>query len=91
MGLEFTLKIYILEIQIRRHARAEGNDRSFLAARQDLIHYHIHRMPEPLRLSPGTIKPEQLAVYYDSARNIPGFIPSPDVPQIPHTKRYFST
>ena len=66
------------EIQIRRHARQEGNERSFLSTRQELIHFHIHRMPEPLRLSPGSIKPEQLAIYDDYARNIPGFVPTSD-------------
>ena len=33
-------------------------------------------MPEPIRLTPGSIKQEQLQVYEEFSANIPGFIPT---------------
>lgn len=74
------------EIQIRRHARETGNDRAFLTGRQELIRYHMQNMPEQIRLTPGSIKPDSLAVYDDYARNIPGFLPNLDYKPLPRQR-----
>ena len=74
------------EIQIRRHARETGNDRAFLTGRQELIRYHMQNMPEQIRLTPGSVKAESLAVYDDYARNIPGFLPNLDYKPLPRQR-----
>lgn len=37
--------------------------------------YQAERMPEPIRLKVGGVTPQQMAVYEEFARNIPGFLP----------------
>ena len=58
------------EIELRRNARAEGRryfDSSVLA-------YQMERMPEPIRLKVGPVTPQQMNIYEELGRNIPGFI-----------------
>lgn len=37
--------------------------------------YQAERMPEQIRLKVGGVTPQQMAVYEEFARNIPGFLP----------------
>ena len=39
-----------------------------------------------LTLTPGSIKPDSLAVYDDYARNIPGFLPNLDYKPLPRQR-----
>lgn len=40
-----------------------------------LAKYQAERMPEQIRLKVGGVTPQQMAVYEEFARNIPGFLP----------------
>lgn len=40
--------------------------------------YQAERMPEQIRLKVGGVTPQQMAVYEEFARNIPGFLPLSD-------------
>ncbi|XP_035741230.1 CCR4-NOT transcription complex subunit 1-like isoform X2 [Vespa mandarinia] len=58
------------EIELRKIARQEG--RRYC---DPLAKYQAERMPEQIRLKVGGITPQQMAVYEEFARNIPGFLP----------------
>ena len=58
------------EIELRKIARSEG--RRYCDA---LAKYQAERMPEQIRLKVGGVTPQQMAVYEEFARNIPGFLP----------------
>ncbi|CAH1997116.1 unnamed protein product [Acanthoscelides obtectus] len=65
------------EYELRKMARQEG--RIFDCRRYcDAIAltYQAERMPEQIRLKVGGVAPNQMAVYEEFARNIPGFLPS---------------
>ncbi|KAG8039882.1 hypothetical protein G9C98_000611 [Cotesia typhae] len=58
------------EIELRKIARQEGR-RHF----DPVAKYQAERMPEQIRLKAGGVTPQQMAVYEEFARNIPGFLP----------------
>ncbi|XP_066592088.1 CCR4-NOT transcription complex subunit 1 isoform X2 [Prorops nasuta] len=58
------------EIDLRKIARQEGR-RYF----DPVAKYQADRMPEQIRLKAGGVTPQQMAVYEEFARNIPGFLP----------------
>lgn len=58
------------EIELRKLARQEG--RRYC---DPLAKYQAERMPEQIRLKIGGVTPQQMAVYEEFARNIPGFLP----------------
>lgn len=58
------------EIELRKIARQEG--RRYC---DHLAKYQAERMPEQIRLKIGGVTPQQMAVYEEFARNIPGFLP----------------
>lgn len=58
------------EIELRKIARQEG--RRYC---DPLAKYQAERMPEQIRLKIGGVTPQQMAVYEEFARNIPGFLP----------------
>lgn len=58
------------EIELRKIARQEG--RRYC---DPLAKYQAERMPEQIRLKVGGVTPQQMAVYEEFTRNIPGFLP----------------
>ena len=58
------------EVELRKLARQEG--RRYCDA---IVKYQAERMPEQIRLKVGGVTPQQMAVYEEFARNIPGFLP----------------
>lgn len=61
------------EFELRKIARQE-NRRYF----DPLVKYQSERMPEPIRLKMSGASLQQMAVYEEFARNIPGFQPLSD-------------
>lgn len=59
------------EFELRRHARGEGRR----YCDPVVLTYQAERMPEQIRLRVGGVTPQQVAVYDEFARNIPGFQP----------------
>ncbi|XP_044732731.1 CCR4-NOT transcription complex subunit 1 isoform X2 [Chrysoperla carnea] len=59
------------DFEIRQRSRAEGRRYCDPIA----LAYQAERMPEPIRLKVGGISPQQMTVYEEFARNIPGFLP----------------
>jgi len=64
-------KQLITEFERRKHARAEGRRYCDSA----VLTYQAERMPEQIRLKVGAVTQQQMAVYEEFARNIPGFQP----------------
>ncbi|XP_035217967.1 CCR4-NOT transcription complex subunit 1-like [Stegodyphus dumicola] len=60
------------EYEIRKHARSEGRRYCDPQA----LTYQAERMPEQIRLKVGGVTPQQMAVYEEFARMIPGFLPN---------------
>ncbi|XP_055951329.1 CCR4-NOT transcription complex subunit 1-like isoform X2 [Argiope bruennichi] len=60
------------EYEARKHARSEGRRYCDPVA----LTYQAERMPEQIRLKVGGVTPQQMAVYEEFARMIPGFLPS---------------
>ncbi|XP_064610278.1 CCR4-NOT transcription complex subunit 1-like isoform X2 [Liolophura sinensis] len=60
------------EIDLRKHARNEGRR----YCDPVVLTYQAERMPEQIRLKVGGVTPQQIAVYEEFARNIPGFLPT---------------
>ncbi|XP_063987616.1 CCR4-NOT transcription complex subunit 1 [Diachasmimorpha longicaudata] len=58
------------EMELRKLARQEG--RRYV---DPLVKYQAERIPEQIRLKTGGVTPQQMAVYEEFARNIPGFLP----------------
>ncbi|KAJ8667643.1 hypothetical protein QAD02_009306 [Eretmocerus hayati] len=58
------------EIELRKIARQEG--RRYC---DPLAKYQAERMPEQIRLKVGGVTAQQMTVYEEFARNIPGFLP----------------
>lgn len=58
------------EFELRKLARQEGR-RYF----DPLVKYQAERMPEQIRLKATGVTPQQMTVYEEFARNIPGFLP----------------
>jgi CCR4-NOT transcription complex subunit 1 len=58
-------------MDIRKLARAEG--RRYCDPL--VLTYQAERMPEQIRLKVGAVTQQQMAVYEEFARNIPGFQP----------------
>lgn len=58
------------EIELRKIARQEGR-RYF----DPLAKYQAERMPEQIKLKIGGVTAQQMAVYEEFARHIPGFLP----------------
>jgi CCR4-NOT transcription complex subunit 1 len=68
------------EFELRKHARNEGRR----YCDPVVLTYQAERMPEQIRLKVGGVTPQQIAVYEEFARNIPGFLPTtPDTTQNP--------
>lgn len=59
------------EYEIRKSARSEGRRYCDPVA----LTYQAERMPEQIRLKVGCVTTQQMAVYEEFARNIPGFQP----------------
>ncbi|XP_063227280.1 CCR4-NOT transcription complex subunit 1 isoform X2 [Bacillus rossius redtenbacheri] len=59
------------EFELRKHARNEGRR----YCDPQVLTYQAERMPEQIRLKVGGVSPQQMAVYEEFARNIPGFLP----------------
>ena len=66
------------EYEIRRAARAEGRR----YCDPTVLTYQAERMPEAIRLKVGPVTPQQMNVYEELGKNIPGFI-SPITDTIP--------
>lgn len=62
------------EYERRKNARNEG--RRYCDS--GVLTYQAERMPEQVRLKVGGVTPQQMAVYEEFARNIPGFQPMTD-------------
>lgn len=62
------------EFELRKHARNEG--RRYCDPL--VLTYQAERMPEQIRLKVGGVTSQQMAVYEEFARNIPGFLPLTD-------------
>ncbi|XKL59833.1 hypothetical protein PGB90_000849 [Kerria lacca] len=62
------------EYERRKNARSEG--RRYCDS--GVLTYQAERMPEQVRLKVGGVTPQQMAVYEEFARNIPGFQPMTD-------------
>ncbi|XP_064641680.1 CCR4-NOT transcription complex subunit 1-like isoform X3 [Lineus longissimus] len=60
------------EFELRKHARNEGRR----YCDPVVLTYQAERMPEQIRLKVGGVTPQQLAVYEEFGRNIPGFLPT---------------
>ncbi|GIY40367.1 CCR4-NOT transcription complex subunit 1 [Caerostris extrusa] len=67
------------EYDVRKHARSEGRRYCDPMA----LTYQAERMPEQIRLKVGGVTPQQMAVYEEFARMIPGFLPNADREQPP--------
>ncbi|XP_021921568.1 CCR4-NOT transcription complex subunit 1 isoform X2 [Zootermopsis nevadensis] len=67
-------KRLVTEFELRKHARNEG--RRYCDPL--VLTYQAERMPEQIRLKVGGVTPQQMAVYEEFARNIPGFLPLTD-------------
>lgn len=63
-------KRLLSETELRKIARQEG--RRYC---DPIAKYQAERMPEQIRLKVGGVTPQQMAVYEEFARNIPGFLP----------------
>ncbi|KAK8770607.1 hypothetical protein V5799_012928 [Amblyomma americanum] len=59
------------EYEFRKSARSEGRR----YCDPVVLTYQAERMPEQIRLKVGCVTPQQMAVYEEFARNIPGFQP----------------
>lgn len=64
-------KRLVTEFELRKHARNEG--RRYCDPL--VLTYQAERMPEQIRLKVGGVTTQQMAVYEEFARNIPGFLP----------------
>lgn len=62
-------KALITEFEVRKMARQEG--RSFCD--HTVLAYQSERIPMQIRLKVGSVPPNQLAVYEEFGRNVPGF------------------
>ncbi|XP_054715657.1 CCR4-NOT transcription complex subunit 1-like [Uloborus diversus] len=60
------------EYEARKHARSEGRRYCDPMA----LTYQAERMPEQIRLKVGGVTPQQMGVYEEFARMIPGFLPN---------------
>uniref|UniRef100_T1ISW7 CCR4-NOT transcription complex subunit 1 n=1 Tax=Strigamia maritima TaxID=126957 RepID=T1ISW7_STRMM len=60
------------EFELRKHARNEGRR----YCDPVMLTYQAERMPEQIRLKVGGTSNQQMAVYEEFARNLPGFLPS---------------
>lgn len=60
------------EYEVRKHARGEG--RRYCDPL--VLTYQAERMPEQIRLKVGGVTSQQMAVYEEFARNVPGFLPN---------------
>lgn len=67
-------KRLLTEFELRKHARSEG--RRYCDPL--VLTYQAERMPEQIRLKVGGVTTQQMAVYEEFARNIPGFLPLTD-------------
>ncbi|XP_018332618.1 CCR4-NOT transcription complex subunit 1 [Agrilus planipennis] len=67
-------KRLVTEFELRKIARQEGRRYCDAIA----LTYQAERMPEPIRLKVGGVTQQQMAVYEEFARNIPGFLPLTD-------------
>lgn len=63
--------LYFQEYELRKQARTEGRR----YCENSVLTYQAERMPEQIRLKVGTVTPQQMIVYEEFARNIPGFQP----------------
>ena len=65
------------EYDVRRQARAEGRR----YCDPTVLTYQAERMPEAIRLKVGPVTPQQMNVYEELGKNIPGFLsPITDIP-----------
>lgn len=62
------------EIELRKHARQENRR----YCDPVVLTYQAERMPEQIRLRVGGAPTNQIAVYEEFARSIPGFLPTPE-------------
>lgn len=64
-------KHLMAEYERRKHARNEGRR----YCDPGVLTYQAERMPEQIRLKVGGVSQQQMSVYEEFARNIPGFVP----------------
>ncbi|XP_026284061.1 CCR4-NOT transcription complex subunit 1 [Frankliniella occidentalis] len=64
-------KHLMAEYERRKHARNEGRR----YCDPVVLTYQAERMPEQIRLKVGGVTQQQMSVYEEFARNIPGFVP----------------
>lgn len=67
--------LFLQEFELRKHARNEGRR----YCDPGVLTYQAERMPEQIRLKVGGVTPQQIAVYEEFARNIPGFLAAPPI------------
>lgn len=67
-------KRLMTEYELRKLARNEGRR----YCDPQVLTYQAERMPEQIRLKVGGVTPQQMTVYEEFARNIPGFLPLSD-------------
>lgn len=60
------------DYELRKHARSEGRR----YCDPIVLTYQAERMPEQIRLKVGGVTHQQISVYEEFARNIPGFLPA---------------
>lgn len=65
-------KRLMTEYDLRKLARQENRRYCDPVA----LNYQMERMPDPIRVKIGPISSQQMAVYEEFARNIPGFLPN---------------
>jgi CCR4-NOT transcription complex subunit 1 len=63
--------VFLQELEMRKLAHNEGRRYCDTLA----LKYQAERMPEQIRLKVGMVTTQQMAVYEEFARNIPGFQP----------------
>lgn len=65
----FHIKTQFQEFECRQTARAEGRRYCDPVAQR----YQLENMPETIRLKIGSASPQQMSVYEEFARHVPGF------------------
>lgn len=69
MSIHTIKHIMLQEFELRYNARQEGRRYCDPVA----LSYQAERIPEPIRLKPGSAAPQQMSVYEEFARQVPGF------------------
>jgi hypothetical protein len=85
LQFSYLLLPYLLQdYELRKHARSEGRR----YCDPVVLTYQAERMPEQIRLKVGGVTHQQIAVYEEFARNIPGFMPAAQEAGAPASANY---